>query len=293
VTLPETGDPPAPARRRAQDARLSPQAIAAARGGAREGLAWLGRAPESDARPLFRLLHLLGRFVLFGLFRFRLEVSGRELLPRGGYLLVAAVHRGWMDPMVILAALPQQPRAWFLGSGPSTFSRRWLEWLLKRTGGMLPVWRGGIGVEQHVASARAVLGNGGVFVLMPEGGVTGPPDRLAPFRFGSALICLRTGAPIVPLAIAGTDELYLGKRMAARSLAPVSARALLGAAWDGVLPPEGSRAELALARALTARFEELLGPAVGELYPRTVDPPGQPRRLRGLTWLFLAPPGRR
>jgi len=281
-----------PPRRRPQAARLSPQALGAARGGVKEGLAWLGHPPSASAGLLFRLAVLVGRLVLFGVLRFRIETAGRELLPPGGYLLVGAVHRGWMDPLVVIHALPLEPRAWFLGSGPSAFSTRWREWLIRRLGGMLPVWRGGVGVGQHVASAKAVLDNGGVFVLMPEGGVTGPPDGLAPFRVGAALIALRTGAPIVPLAIAGTAELYVGKRMASRILPPTSAAALLGDAWDGRRPPEESREELALARTLTDRFAELLGPAVAELYPATVDPPSHPRRLRGLTWLLLARPGR-
>ncbi len=125
---------------------------------------------------------------------------------------------------------------------------------------------------------------------MPEGTVSGPPGRLLPFRPGAALIALRTGAPIVPLAMAGTEELYIGRRMASRVLAPTSARELLGEQWDGVLPPEGSREELALAKRLALRFEDLLGPVVAELQPLTVDPPGHPRRLRRkLTWLLLRP----
>ena len=214
-------------------------------------------------------------------------------MPReGGYIVVGAVHRGWMDPFLIMHALPLQPRLWFLGSGPSAFSARWRELLLHRVGGMLPVWRGGVGIDQHVASARAVVAAGGVFVLIPEGGVAGPPDRLAPFRFGSALIALRTGAPILPMAIAGSAELYVGRRLATQVLPQRTARDLLGASWpsDGKLPEPGSRAELDLAHHLTDRFAELLGPAVAELYPRTVDPPGKPRRLRRLTWLFLARP---
>ncbi|MBI2777616.1 MAG: 1-acyl-sn-glycerol-3-phosphate acyltransferase [Chloroflexi bacterium] len=294
---PERPRPPAPAqarrarpaRRGAQLARLSPEALAAARGGVREGLAWLGRPPESRAGLLVRLVALLARFLLFGVFRFRVTTSGREHLPpKGGYLVVAAVHRGWMDPFLILHALPLEPRAWFLGSGPSAFSARWREWLLHRIGGMLPVWRGGVGIDQHVASARAVLANGGVFVLVPEGGVTGPPDRLAPFRTGAALIALRVGAPIVPIAIAGSSELYVGRRMASRILPATSAPELLGAAWPGSLPEPGSREELDLAHRLTDRFADVLGPVVAELAPQTVDPPGRPRRLRGLTWLFLS-----
>ena len=264
--------------------------MAAARGngGAQEGLAWLGRTPESKASLLYRALRLLARFVLLGLFRFRVTTSGQELLPRGGYLLIGAAHRGWMDPFVVMHALPVQPRAWFLGSGPSTFTSRWRERLIHRLGGLLPVWRGGVGVEPHVASARAVLANRGVFVQMPEGTVSGPAGRIGPFRVGAALIALRTGAPIVPLAIVGTEELYIGRRMATRVLPPTSARELLRDEWDGSLPEPGSRHELDLARRLTARLEALLGPVVEELQPGTVDPPDHPRRLRRrLTWLFL------
>jgi 1-acyl-sn-glycerol-3-phosphate acyltransferase len=263
--------------------------MAAARGGAREGLEWLGRRPESRASALVRLVAFVARFVLFVVFRFRVTASGRENLPRGGgFLVVAAIHRGWMDPFLILHALPLEPRAWFLGSGPSAFSARWRERLMHRLGGMLPVWRGGVGVGHHVASARAVLANGGVFVLVPEGGVAGPPDRPATFRTGAALIALRVGAPIVPIALAGADELYLGKRLASRILPVTSARELLGEAWDGVLAAPGSKAELDLAHRLTDCFTDLLAPAVAAIYPGTVDPPSRARRLRGLTWLFLA-----
>lgn len=261
--------------------------MAAARGNATEGLAWLGRTPETQGSPLFWLLRALARFLAFVVFRFRVETTGQEHVPSGGYLVVAAVHRGWMDPFLIMHALPPEPRIWFLGSGPTAFDRRWKEWLLHRVGGMLPVWRGGVGMDQHVESARAVLAAGGVFVLVPEGGISGPPDRPSAFRVGSALIALRTGAPILPLAIAGSGELYLGRRLATRILPATSARALLADEWGGEPPPPGTRDELDLARDLSERLHDLLAPVVAELYPRTADPPGRPRRLRRLTRLFL------
>ena len=264
--------------------------MAAARGGATEGLAWLGRAPEARASVLYRAVRLLVRFVCFGLFRFRIQTSGQEHIPSGGYLLVAGAHRGWMDPLVVMHALPVEPRAWILGSGPSTFTTRWREWLIKRIGGLLPVWRGGVGIDTHVASARAVLGAGAVFVQMPEGTVSGPAGRLGPMRSGWAMIALRTDAPILPLAMAGTEELYIGRRMASRILPPTTARQLAGLETGLPLPPPGSRDELTLAKAMTERLSELLGPVVEALHAGTIDPPGQPRRLRRrLTWLLLRP----
>ncbi len=270
--------------------RLSPEAMAEARGGVLEGLAWLGRPPEAAASWFYRAVRLVARFVIFGAFRFRVTVEGRELLPRGGYLLVAAAHRGWMDPFVAVHALPVAPRAWFLGSGPSTFTAPWREWLIRRLGGLLPVWRGGVGIDAHVASAQAVLSAGAVFVQMPEGTVSGPAGRIGPFRSGAGLIALRTGAAIVPLAMAGTEDLYLGKRMAARVLPPTTVADLLGSSWDGRLPAAGSKEELELARSVVAALAARIGPVVEEIHPGTVDPPAHPRRLRRrLTWLLLRP----
>ena len=118
--------------------------------------------------------------------------------------------------------------------------------------------------------------------------MSGPAGRIGPFRIGAALIALRTGAPLVLVAMAGTEELYVGRRMAARILPATSVAELLGPGWDGRLPAEGSRDELDLARRITDRLAERLGPVVEELYPRTVDPPGHPRRLRErLTWLLI------
>jgi 1-acyl-sn-glycerol-3-phosphate acyltransferase len=233
----------------------------------------------------------LARLVLFGVLRFRIRAEGRARLPsEGGYIVMGAAHRGWIDPFLVLHALPTEPRAWFLGSAASTFSSRWREWLLRRIGGLLPVWRGGVGIDQHVAAARAVLGRGGILVQMPEGTVSGPAGRIGPFRTGASLIALRTGAPIVPLAMAGTEELYFGRRMASRILEPTSIGDLLGPDWDGVIPPAGTRVEIDLAKRISDALAERLGPAVEELHPGTVDPPGRRRLLRRrLTWLLLAP----
>ena len=264
--------------------------MAAARGGATEGLAWLGRPPEARASLLYRVIRVVVRFLAFGVFRFRIATSGQEHVPAGGYLLVAAAHRGWMDPFVVMHAVPAEPRCWILGSGPSTFTAWWRERLIHRVGGLLPVWRGGVGVDQHVAAARAVLDNGAVFVQMPEGTISGPPGRLGSMRAGWAIIALRTDAPIVPVAMAGTEELYVGRRMASRVLPPTTVRALAGWASDVPFPAPGTRTELEAARLLTARLAERLGPVVEALHPVTLDPPEHPRRFRRrLTWLLIRP----
>jgi 1-acyl-sn-glycerol-3-phosphate acyltransferase len=250
-----------------------------------EGLEWLGRAPSGHAPLLYRFLLAAAGALLFGLCRLRLRVEGREYLPEGGYIAVCALHRSWIDPLLVLRALPREPRAWFVGSGPTAFDRRWKERLLHHIGGILPVWRGGTDVAVHVRAAQAVIDERAVLALFMEGAIGGPIDAVSRSRSGSALLCLRTGAPIVPVALCGAEELYRGKRMTLRILEPTTVEALLGDRWTG-LPEPGTRAELRSARALTEALAERITAATRELHPGTVDGPDVPRRWRWLTRLM-------
>jgi 1-acyl-sn-glycerol-3-phosphate acyltransferase len=277
-------------RRRRAAANVRPDELRRSGRDAREGLDWLGKPPEIHAGIVYRLARGAARVLLLGACGFRVDARGRENLPAGGgYLLLAAVHRGWMDPYLALDAVPVEPRVWTLGSGASGFDRPWKERVMRLVGGILPVWRGGIGIDVHVDAARAVLQRGGVFSTFVEGTIGGPPDRPTPFRSGAFVIALRTGAPIVPLAVAGTEELYRRKRFATRILPPVSVADLVGDEWTSV-PEPGSREELALARRAAEALEALLAPVIAEIHVATVDPPDRRRRWPWLTGLLLGRP---
>jgi len=265
-----------------------PETLARRRGRpAPEGLAWLGHRPDGRAGVLYRLLLAFGLRFLFGAAGMRLSVTGGERLPSGGYLLVVGLHRSWVDPLVVIAALPREPRPWFLGSGPSAFDRPWKEALLRRIGGILPVWRGGLDLAVHEAAARAVIEAGCPFVVFIEGGVAGPGDALGHLRNGAGLLALRLGCPVVPLALAGTSELYRGRRIAARFLPAVTAAELLPAPDDDTAAPApGSRQELERARQVSEACGDRLAAALSELVPGTVDPSGRPRHWRWLGRLF-------
>lgn len=250
-----------------------------------EGMDWLGRTPDGRAPWSYRLLVAVGRAFLLRVCRLRVDVTGVERLPPGGYIAVCALHRSWIDPLLVIHALPLEPRVWFLGSGPTAFDRAWKERLLRQTGGMLPVWRGGTDATVHVRSAQAVVEADAVLALFAEGRISGPPDAPARMRAGSALLCLRTGAPIVPIAIAGAEQLYRGKRIGISILEPTDPQALLGKTWRG-LPEPGTREELRVAHALTGAISERLAPEVERLYGSTVDPAGRRRRWTWLTRLL-------
>jgi 1-acyl-sn-glycerol-3-phosphate acyltransferase len=254
---------------------------------AKEGLDWLRRPPSAKAPWLYRILLWLGNFVLYRVCAIKVEIEGRENLPAaGGYILAAALHRGWIDPLIPLRALPVEPRVWFLGSAPTAFDRPWKERLLRKTGGILPVWRGG-GIDVHVRATKGVMHEKAVLCLFIEGAIMGPPDHVWPgVRGGSGLLALRTGAPIVPFALAGTDELYRGKRIAAKILLPVSMAELLGPEWTGEAPKQDSREELRLARRVTRLIGDRIDAELPAMLARVTDPPDTPRRWKGLTRLM-------
>ena len=273
-------------RERAIARARRPEELARSRGRpALEGLAWLGHRPSARAPLLYRVLLGFGRFVLFRIFAVRLLVEGRENLPSGPYIAAAALHRGWVDPLAVILSLPLEPRVWFIGSAATAFSRRWVEWLLHRTGGILPVWRGGADVTAHVASANAVAEEGAVLCLFIEGGIGGPPDRVWPgARAGTGLLALRTGVPIGPMALVGGDELYRGKRIALRILPPATVQELLGN--PTTLPATDTRDELRTARQVVREIARRIDAVLPDLVPLVVDPPDKKRRLQWLTRLF-------
>ena len=222
----EPAPPPAPRR---PPRPLRPEALAAARGGARRGPRWLGpdtRDPGVAAvprRPRDRPVRAVRA----------LPVPDRDVrpgAPADGRLPPRRRRPSRLDGSVRRHACPAARAALLVPR------QRPVDLHVALAGALHPPPRrpapGVARRRRHrratSASAKAVVDAGGVFVQMPEGTVNGPPGRLGPFRPGAALIALRLDATIVPLAMAGTEELYLGRRMASRVLPPVRIADLLG-----------------------------------------------------------------
>jgi len=247
-----------------------------------EGLAFLdGRLPEPRAGLLLRVIAGAGRFVGRRIAGLHWSVEGVEHLPKdGGYILACALHRSWIDAPLLVGMLPLEPRIWYIGSGVAAFRTWWSAWLLRLIGGILPVYRGGVDIDVHVDAAQAVLSGGAVFGIFPEGSRRGNPFVPEPFRRGIGLIGLRTGASIVPAVLAGTAELYRGRRMVLRLLPPTGALSLAGLAKA---PEPGSPEELDAARLATAALEALMTADIADLSRACDDPPSTARPWRWLT----------
>ena len=229
-----------------------------------EGVAWLGRTPWAKASPAYRLLRFSMRSVgwVFGL---RVRAYGLDRLEHSGpRILVGAPHRRYYEAFALGIAAPAQPRIWWLGLGPFIVGRgRVRAGILRRLGGLLPVWRGSSGIETHLAAATAVFHAGAHYAVMPEGGTSGPTDRFAEFRPGAAVIGIRTGVPVVPIVFRFHNRRIGLPRIEVIGLPDVS---VLEA---GATPPApGSREELTLAAAwsdaLADRMERVWREGISE-----------------------------
>jgi len=132
---------------------------------------------------------------------FRLRRLGREHVPDGGPIIFAANHRSFIDPFLI-GTLVRRPI--YYVAKKELFHRRWQAWILNALGAF-PVDRGGSDAEM-VATARAILARGDCVVIFPEGTRIRPGSLGRPKR-GVGRLALETGAPVVPVAVIGTESI--------------------------------------------------------------------------------------
>ena len=77
---------------------------------------------------------------------------------------------------------------------------------LATNGGVHPVDRSKADVEAYRLASR-ILADGGALFVFPEG-TRSPTGALQEARDGVALLALRSGAPIVPIGIAGSHDVW-------------------------------------------------------------------------------------
>ena len=160
------------------------------------------------------ILYWTARAVLvpFFLIYLRMHRIGREHLPRGGPLLLAANHRSFLDPFVI-GTLVRRP-VYYMAKR-ELFQRRWQAWLLNALGAF-PVDRGA-GDRDAMATAREILRRGDCGVIFPEGTRTRRGPLSAPHR-GVGRLALETGAQVAPVAVIGTEHVRRGWRIRPRKV---------------------------------------------------------------------------
>jgi 1-acyl-sn-glycerol-3-phosphate acyltransferase len=169
------------------------------------------RSLQRGVNPVFYWF-IRALFVPFFLVYLRMQCVGREHLPRSGPLLLASNHRSFLDPFLI-GTLARRP-VYYMAKR-ELFEKRWQAWALNALGAF-PVDRGA-GDGDALETARTILARGDCVVVFPEG-TRVRPGPLGEPRRGIGRLALETGAPVVPVAVIGSDAVRRGWRIRPRKV---------------------------------------------------------------------------
>lgn len=133
-----------------------------------------------------------------------LRAEGVGNIPATGPVILACNHINWMDILTVTVPCPRQVHL----MGKAELFEMPLLGGYYRGLGAFPVRRGE-GDREALRQALEVVNAGQVLCIMPEGHRSGT-GRLQEGKSGVALIALRSGAPIVPVAIWGTEKTLHG-----------------------------------------------------------------------------------
>jgi 1-acyl-sn-glycerol-3-phosphate acyltransferase len=143
---------------------------------------------------------------------FRASRVGRERIPRSGAAIIASNHRSFLDPFVI-GTMSVRPIYYVAKS--ELFRNPVLAWFLSALGAF-PVERGA-GDRDAIRTAHELLARGELVLIFPEGTRTRPGPLGHPRR-GVGRLALESGAPVIPLAIHGTDDVRRGVLLRPRKI---------------------------------------------------------------------------
>lgn len=162
-------------------------------------------------KPVLKSLsYLMAKAIMYPVLRlyFRVDVSGRERMPRQGAFLLAANHFSFSDPVILGTMLPR--RLWFV-MAEDQFEKPLLR-SFSRLMDVIPVRAGAAFRLGPIRKCLTVLKRDHVVAIFPEGRRSSTGTLLPPMP-GVGVLAARAGVPVIPVAIAGTRETFpLGRR---------------------------------------------------------------------------------
>lgn len=154
-----------------------------------------------DTTVIYRFGHFLARFCfrIFG----RMDVVGTECVPKFGPLIVVSNHLSLNDPPLLVAAIPRP--LFFIGK--RELFKNPISRVLMQAFNVSPFDRSSAGIDavrvlmQNLERDRSV-------VIFPEG-TRSPDGTLQKGRLGVVFLALKSQAPILPVAVTGTNKFPL------------------------------------------------------------------------------------
>jgi 1-acyl-sn-glycerol-3-phosphate acyltransferase len=133
----------------------------------------------------------------------RINVTGLHHVPEEGAAIFCPNHISFFDSLVLPVVLPR--RISYVGK--AEYMDSWKTRYVFPAIGMIPIDRGGGTASQRALDTAArVLDDGEFFGIYPEG-TRSRDGRLHRGKTGPARLALRTGAPLVPVGLRGTDHI--------------------------------------------------------------------------------------
>lgn len=160
---------------------------------------------------------LVVRPILLGWFHVR--VTGLENIPRRGPVILASNHLAFVDSLFIPGVVKRK-MIYLVGSTyyeKTSPGGRLLGWFLKQIG-QLPIDRsGGSASKASLETGLRVLSENGLIGIYPEGSRS-RDGKMHRGRTGVARLVLASGVAVVPVAITGTDKIFVpGRRLPQRA----------------------------------------------------------------------------
>jgi len=180
--------------------------------------------PGPTIGPLRRTIrYWVSRSFVAGLTRayLRVRLEGRDRLPAGP-AIYCFNHLSWADPFVLMAVLPFRPRLWFFGPKEEDMRVGGRNRVMYWTGTAIPYKPGKNDLLEATRRVGAVIATGGVVAIAGEGRIHVRESDLLPLSEGAAYFALRSGIPLVPVAINGTSWLRFGGRVRIRVGEPIA-----------------------------------------------------------------------
>lgn len=148
---------------------------------------------------LYAALRIFTACVFVPAFRYR--VSGGDHMPAEGGAILAVTHKSWWDP--VFAGMASRRPLRFLAKSELFGSRPFAALITSL--GAFPIARG---AADHEALRRAVeiVDDGGILLMFPEG-TRHHDDVVHEFHPGIGMLAVRSGAPVLPMAVKGTAHL--------------------------------------------------------------------------------------